>query len=215
MISRILPRWLAFGLIGMITLASISFAFKVAQATPQPASAQNAAQAAQPDIPTLLAHPSVMSDAEAADKPHLKQAHLNSYDYDMAAHGVSALPLDKPFNPGPPHDGNALGTSNAFMSVDPQVVSTTTSYGVASLSSGFTMSETVAFSVNGAAATNYTADSSGFLGVLINSSSTEGYVYVTAIGLTSGKESGGNFLIRNNARQTVGVAVAPHSVGPG
>jgi len=100
------------------------------------------------------------------------------------------------------------------MSISPEVVSTTNIVGI--LASGFTVGETVNFAANGTPFSSpCTANTLGTCAFLFGPASSEGYVVVTAQGVTSGKQVGGVFQVLNNAPQVPGLAIAPHAVAAG
>jgi hypothetical protein len=127
----------------------------------------------------------------------------------MGIHPIQGVP---PRNLSP--DGGAVGLGGAFMSVSPDVISPTIQAGFGAVAANFMPGEMVAISFNGGPPTNYTASSTGRLGLFVSVGPSEGYVTIETRGLTSGRQTGGVVEIHNAAPPVPGLAIAPHAINP-
>ncbi|HMA36791.1 MAG TPA: hypothetical protein VKY74_20215, partial [Chloroflexia bacterium] len=111
-------------------------------------------------------------------------------------------------------NGGALGTQNAFMGVDPDVVSQSTTSAIGTLLSSFTPNEPIAYYVNGTLAGTFAANADGRLGVSLSPGPGLGYLTMEGIGATSGKRAGGVAYVLDAAPPVPGVAAGPHANNP-
>jgi hypothetical protein len=93
-----------------------------------------------------------------------------------------------PYIPAP--EGAALGTSNAYMAVSPDVSGLGTNV-IGTISSSFTPAENIDYYINGSLAATFPADVNGRLAVSISVTSGEGFLVFEAVGQVSGKHAGG------------------------
>jgi hypothetical protein len=201
--SRIFYRGL-WPILALLALAAL--AGWTTQAKAQPVHQTTSILLADGPVHPTTSQPAKLGAAQIATDEH---------EINLAALGIrpiSVRPGQAP--PANSPDSGAMGISNAWMSVSPEVISTTT--GVAgTLASGFTIGEPVGYYLNGVLAGTFTVGSSGVLRIAITAGSTEGYLTVEARGTTSGKRTGGVIEILNNAPQVPGVSVGPHAIASG
>ena len=124
---------------------------------------------------------------------------------DLAKVGVQPTP----YIPAP--EGAALGSSNAYMAVSPDVSGFGTSV-IGTISSSFTPGESVNYSLNGGPPSTFAADVNGRLAVSITVSSGEGFIVAEAVGQSSGKHAGGVAYVSASAPLVRGAAIAPHAI---
>src|SRR5436190_13937120 len=126
--------------------------------------------------------------------------------------GAGAPPVSNPFSMISPN-GGAIGTQNAYLSLSPDVVSSTTSAAIALIGSGYTPSEVVTVYFNGLFATNATAGAAnGRIALLINTGSGQGYLTVEGVGVSSGKRAGSVAQVLDAAAPVPGFGAGPHAV---
>src|SRR5436190_18383566 len=153
---------------------------------------------------TFSALEQLVSDEPAAHIVGLAPEH----SADMARLGMH------PIRPGhaPAPDGNALGTSNAFMSVNPEVVAPSTMGAFGTLASSFAPTELVDYYLNGVVAATFAADANGRLAVNVSTGTGTGYITIEAVGQTSAKRAGGVTYVSDSAPTVTGLNAAPHAV---
>src|SRR4029453_10145670 len=126
---------------------------------------------------------------------------------DLAKIGVQPTP----YIPAP--EGAALGSSNAYMAVSPDVSGFGTSV-IGTIISSFTPGENVDYYFNGDYATTFPADANGRLAVSITVSAAggDGFLVIEAVGTVSGKHAGGVAYLSATAPLVRGAAIAPHAI---
>jgi len=129
---------------------------------------------------------------------------------DLGRLGISGATGAAP--PALPATG-AIGTSNAYLSLSPDLIPVSTTVAVGIVGSGFTAAELVDIYANGALITTLTADGNGRVTLGLGTLAGTGDLTILATGRTSGKSAGS--VGRLVTGPTVpGLATAPHAVNP-
>ena len=135
---------------------------------------------------------------------------------DMATLGIHPLPA--PLAPrgssgAASPDGAAMGTGKAFLGITHEIVNQSTTNALGTLSSGWTLGESVQFYLNGTLAGTFAASATtGTVAVGLSTGAGFGYITVDQIGLTSGKETGGVIQVAPTGPYLPGVTGAPHAI---
>jgi hypothetical protein len=106
-----------------------------------------------------------------------------------------------------------IGTSNAYLSIAPDLIPVSTTGAATVVASGFTPGETIDVYLDGGGPVSFSADSNGRLSFGLTSGSSPDTLTILATGRTSGQSAGS--VARLVTGPTVpGLAMAPHAVNP-
>lgn len=190
-------------IVGLSASGGITFASVPGQAS----SGQHpAAQKTIGTIAHVQAPPAGSNNRPVTAHPYA--GHADKIDLDKL--GIRPLPITGGGIPGQPTEG-LVGTSNAYVDLEPSVVRPNQNAVVAS--SGWTPGETVDVFFNENLSYTTAAAANGRI-VFFTATSAPGYYVMTIRGRTSGKQAGGTLAVNNAATIASALTIAPHAINP-